>query len=226
MELIGMLVIGLLGQPTSPASGPATESAKEKDTETPLFNARDLEGWSWRGARGDTRNPFSVVDGILRCEGRPAGYLQTRKKYTNFVLRLEWRWPKDSKPGNNGILVRVQEGEHYFGDTWPKSIEVQLANQRAGDIFTIGQFPLTTGRNEGRYTAKLKPSSEKPQGEWNNCEVTLEDGKITIKVNGELQNEGNEAAMISGSIGLQSEGAPIEYRNIRLIPKDRPEAEK
>lgn len=183
-----------------------------------LFNGHDLTGWVFRGKTPDAPNPFFVRDGVLCCKGQPVGYLRTEKKYTNFTLKLQWRWPTGSKPGNNGVLLRIQDGEHYFGNTWPKSIEAQLMNQSAGDIFTIGEFPLKTGRNKGRYTPKLHPSNEKPQGEWNEYEITMQGGQLKIVVNGVLQNEGTDAAVVPGYIGLQSEGAPIEFRNIRIVP--------
>ena len=189
--------------------------------EVELFNGKDLDGWTFRGRTADAENPFYVEKGVLCCKGKPAGYLRTNKKYTSYVLKVQWRWPEGSKPGNNGVLLRVQDGEHFHGNTWPKSIEIQLFSRHAGDILTIGKFPLTTGRNRGRYTPKLKPSNEKPQGQWNDYEITLEGGNLKLVVNGELQNEGTEAAVTPGYIGLQSEGAPIEFRNIRIVPLDK-----
>lgn len=165
---------------------------------------------------------FSVKDGVLCCTGRPAGYLRTEKKYTNYVFKLEWRWPKDSRPGNNGVLLRILPGEHFHNNVWPKCVEAQLANRRAGDIFTIGKFPLKGDpeRTRGRYTAMAKPSNEKPQGEWNRYEIILKGGDLTLKVNGLVQNVATEVQEVPGPIGLQSEGAPIEYRNIVLTPLD------
>jgi hypothetical protein len=188
--------------------------------EVELFNGKDLDGWVWRGKTPDDENPFYVKDGVLRCKGRPIGYLHTKDKYTNYVLKLEWRWPEDAKPGNNGVLLRSQGGEHFFDNTWPKSLEAQLQNQRAGDIFTIGEFPLETGRNNGRYTPMMHPTNEKPQGQWNEYEITMKGGQLKLVVNGLLQNQGTDAAIMPGYIGLQSEGAPIEYRNIRITPLD------
>lgn len=187
--------------------------------EIELFNGENLDGWSWRGTSADAENPFSAVDGVIRCKGTPVGYLRTEKLYTNYTLKLQWRWPAGSKPGNNGVLIRAQDGEHFFGNTWPKSLEAQLMNGRAGDIFTIGEFPFQTGRNEGRYTPRLKPSNEKPLGEWNDCEVTIRGGSLRLVINGELQNEGSAAAELPGFIGLQAEGAAIEFRALRLIPE-------
>ncbi len=212
-----LCVLGILSTifSTRAAAAPAAD-------EIQLFNGKDLSGWSFRARDTDAKMEatFSIKDGVLRCTGKPAGYLHTDKKYTNYNLKLQWRWPKDSKPGNNGVLLRILPGEHFHGNVWPKCIEAQLANRRAGDIFTIGQFPLKGDekRTRGRYTAMAKPTNEKPQGEWNDYEIILKGGDLTLKVNGEVQNVATEVLEASGTIGLQSEGAPIEYRNIRLTP--------
>jgi hypothetical protein len=191
-------------------AAPAVRAAEE----VPLFNGKDLDGWTFRAPAADAENPFYVKEGLLGCKGKPAGYLRTNKKYDDYVIKLEWRWPE--KPGNNGVLLGVQDGEHFYNNTWPKSIELQLAHGNAGMILTIGEFPLQTGRNEGRVTRTLNPSNEKPQGEWNTFEASLKDGHMKVLVNGLLQNEATEVAQMPGYIALQSEGAPIEFRNIRL----------
>ena len=59
---------------------------------------------------------------------------------------------------------------------------------------------------------------EKPQGEWNQFEATLKGGSLKILINGLLQNEATEVLGAAGYIALQSEGAPIEFRNIQLTP--------
>jgi hypothetical protein len=200
--------------------GSALAAEPPQPKEVPLFNGKNLDGWVWRGKSPEAENPFYVKDGLLCCKGQPVGYLHTEKKYTDYIFKLEWRWPEGSKPGNNGILVRVLEGEHFYGNTWPKCIEIQLAHQHAGDILTIGDFPLQTGRNKGRFTPMMKKPNEKPQGQWNEYEVTMQGGRLKLVVNGELQNEGTKAGELPGTIGLQSEGAPIEFRRIRLVPLD------
>jgi len=189
--------------------------------EMSLFNGKNLEGWTFRGRTTEAENPFHVKDGLLCCKGQPAGYLRTDKAYKDYVVKLEWRWPEGSKPGNNGVLLGVQDGEHFYNNTWPKSIELQLAHQHAGMILTIGEFPLATGRNEGRVTRTLHPSNEKSPGQWNTFEASLREGQLKVLINGQLQNEATKVAQIPGYIALQSEGAPIEFRNIRLIVLDK-----
>ena len=188
--------------------------------EVTLFNGKDLSGWTYhlRDPNAPMENTWRAGDGVLRCEGQPIGYLKTENKYTNYVLKLEWRWPEGSQPGNNGVLLRVV-GEDKV---WPKSVEAQLAHDAAGDIWNIDEFPMRTDpeRTQGRHTAKMKPSNEKPPGQWNEYEITLQGGDLTLKVNGEVQNTATEVEEVPGAIGLQSEGAPIEYRNIRLYLSD------
>ena len=66
----------------------------------------------------------------------------------------------------------------------------------------------------------MKPSNEKPQGQWNEYEAILKGGQLTLKVNGEVQNTATDVEEVPGWIGLQSEGAPIEFRNVRLHSLD------
>ena len=188
--------------------------------EVVLFNGKDFSGWTHclRDADAKMEDTWSAADGVLRCKGQPIGYLRTEKKYTSYVLKFEWRWPEGSKPGNNGALLRIV-GEDKV---WPKSVEAQLYHDHAGDILTIDQFPLKGDpeRTKGRYTAKMNPSNEKPQGQWNEYEAVLQGGDLTLTVNGEVQNTATDVEEVPGWIGLQSEGAPIEFRNIRLYPSD------
>jgi hypothetical protein len=59
---------------------------------------------------------------------------------------------------------------------------------------------------------------EKPLGEWNRYEITCKGDTIELKVNGVKVNEGSRAERTKGKIALQSEGAPISFRNIKLTP--------
>ncbi len=184
-----------------------------------LFNGKDLEGWTHFLADPNAK-PEDVwtvdADGVLRCEGRPAGYLRTIEDYTNFTLTLEWRFGAEGRPGNSGVLLRAI-GEDKV---WPRSIEAQLNHRDAGDIWNIDKFPMETDaqRLSGRRTTKLAPSSEKPLGEWNRYELTLDRGQLTLVVNGVVQNTASWCAEVPGKICLQSEGAEIFFRDIQLQP--------
>lgn len=173
------------------------------------------EGWSFQLPDGvDPNTVWSWEDGVLRCEGQPIGYLYTDRHFTDFELTLEWRGDPSAGPGNSGVLLRVQE-PHLV---WPKSIEAQLHSGNAGDIWNIDKFPMMVAadRTNGRHTAKLLPSNEKPLGEWNQYRIRLIGGELTLEVNGQAQNTAKWCEQIPGAIALQSEGAVIEFRNVLL----------
>ncbi|MHC4511377.1 MAG: 3-keto-disaccharide hydrolase, partial [Planctomycetota bacterium] len=73
-------------------------------------------------------------------------------------------------------------------------------------------------RVKGRRTLKLKESSEKPIGQWNAYDIICKDDWVVVLVNGVLQNVATECTPSSGKICLQSEGTPIEYRNVYIEP--------
>ena len=187
-----------------------------------LFNGRDLGGWTFQPAAnsGKIDEVWGVTsEGTLTCSGHPIGYLRTEARYTNFVLELEWRFAAGGKPGNSGVLLRVQEPDKV----WPNSIEAQLHHRNAGDIWNIGNFPMKVAvdRTSGRRTKKARPCNEKPLGEWNRYRIILSRGDLKLEVNDEVQNTATWCRELPGYIALQSEGAAIEFRNIRLTPLTR-----
>lgn len=172
-------------------------------------------GWSFQLPAGvDPHTVWSWQDGVLRCEGQPIGYLYTDRHFTDYELTLEWRGDPKAGPGNSGVLLRVQEPH----EVWPKSIEAQLHSGNAGDIWNIDKFPMMVAaeRTNGRHTAKLLPSNEKPLGEWNRYRIRLVGGSLELEVNGQIQNTADWCEQIAGAIALQSEGAVIEFRNVIL----------
>jgi hypothetical protein len=65
---------------------------------------------------------------------------------------------------------------------------------------------------------KKEQSSEKPAGQWNTYEISCLRDTIRCHVNGTFQNEASNATATAGWICLQSEGSPIEFRNIYIEP--------
>ena len=102
---------------------------------------------------------------------------------------------------------------------WPKSIEAQLHSEDAGDIWLIGGTEILEHIDKSdRRIVKREKSSEKELGQWNKYEIICDGNSIELYVNGVLQNVATEASVVSGKICLQSEGTPIEFRNIYIEP--------
>jgi hypothetical protein len=187
----------------------------------PLFNGKDWTGWTHHlrkgkdGAEVKMEEVWSIADGVITCKGTPPGYIRTTTDYKDFVLKLQWRF---EKAGNSGVLVRMTGDDKV----WPKSCEAQLASGRAGDFWLIDGFKLETPKERvdpkaERHRNHAK-ANEKPVGEWNDYEITADGGRISLKVNGEVLNEGTGGDEVAGKICLQSEGAVIQFRHIRLKP--------
>jgi hypothetical protein len=180
-----------------------------------LFNGKDFTGWKMfvREPDYDVKQVWSVKDGAIHCAGKPSGYIRTITDYADYKLRLEWRWTET--PRNSGVLLHMSGADKV----WPRSIEGQLMNRNAGDFFVIGgtEFKEHMGM-EGRRVPKKHESNEKPPGEWNVFEAVCKGDTIRITINGLLQNEATECNVTGGKICLQSEGAPIEFRNVTLEP--------
>ncbi|MHC4460849.1 MAG: 3-keto-disaccharide hydrolase [Planctomycetota bacterium] len=204
----------------------ATAGAPEKQKEpivpkkkTVLWNGKDFTGWKLfvSDPRHDVTKTWSVKDRVIRCTGRPAGYMRTEADYANYLFHVEWRWPRSG--GNSGVL------NHTVGPdkVWPKSLECQLASGSAGDFWVIGglecrEHAKKGKRVRGRNVKKLKDSSEKPLGQWNKYDIICKDDWVVVLVNGVLQNVATRCSITSGKICLQSEGTPIEFRNIYIEP--------
>jgi hypothetical protein len=183
-----------------------------------LFNGKDLSGWTTFLANKSVpaEEVWTVKDGVIHCKGRPNGYLCTEKEYGDYVLKFEWRWPE--RAGNSGAFVHVSGPDKI----WPKGAEAQLQSGAAGDFWLVDGFKLKVDkerqdpRQARHYFRTKKEGVEKPVGDWNTYEITCDGDKIKLAINGQVVNEGTEAEATRGKIILQSEGAPIEFRNIML----------
>jgi len=176
-----------------------------------LFNGENLDGWV--PSSDALKDTFGVSGGVITDTGNPPGYLRTTQDFTNYALHLQLR---HVTAGNSGVLVRVVGPDKV----WPKSIEAQGQSDAMGDIWNIDKFSMKVApdRTSGRHTKKMHPSNERPTGEWNDYDITLDGGNLEIKVNNLVQNTAGECEEVPGKIGLQAEGSRKEFRNIVLVP--------
>jgi hypothetical protein len=194
------------------------------DKKIELFNGQDLDNWNIvvDSEDGEPKDLFYVEDGVMHTLGAPFGYIRTKESFSNYKLHVEWKWTDE--PSNSGVLINVQGKELIF----PHCIEAQLMNGKAGDIVLMGKGAGITVEGsdymveseENRYLSitKFEESSEKAAGEWNSYDIISVDGTLELYVNGVLQNKGSSMTLTEGNIALQSEGSPLQFRNIYLQP--------
>jgi hypothetical protein len=176
---------------------------KKEEGFKPLWNGKDLSDF---GIVGTPASTWSVEDRVIQCTGKPHGYIYTKKSYTNYILRLDMRYPK--KAGNSGFLIHIT-GKHKV---FPKCIEVQGHYGGLCSIFPIGG--AKGPRPKADSAARKK--AIKPHDQWNSIEIIVKNGAITAFINGTKISQSEPYELKEGPIGFQSEGAPIEFRNLRI----------
>ena len=198
-----------------------------------LFDGRTLDGWYSDVPDADS-NPdiepsFIVENGLLISRGTPQGHLITAASYRNYRLTVEYRWPGEA--GNCGVLVHCSTLRRLYG-MFPQSIECQLESENAGDFWCIGEDiraddmetrrgpdPAEWGGEEGqkRRIANLTDGSEAPLGSWNVMVIECRGSSIDVWINGDPVNHGYDCTASEGSIALQAEGTPMEFRRVELV---------
>jgi hypothetical protein len=179
---------------------------------------------------------FSWKDGVAYCTGKPIGVIRTQKPYTNFEMVAQWMHLEYA--GNSGIFVWADpESVSNVGrGKYPKAIELQVLDHGYTE-----QYEKSTGKKATWFTtngdlipvsgAKFKPfEPTSPDGsrsfprknlskginEWNHYYVRCINGEIRLWVNGEEVSGCNGTNPSSGYVCLESEGAPIKFRQIRI----------
>ena len=215
-----------------------TLMAADDDGFVPLFNGRDLTGWVNANCAPET---WSVKEGVIHCTGRPTGALRTPRQYENFILEVEWRHL--SKGGNSGVFiwgtpiaapavpflrgVEVQVLDHGYAEQYEKeSGKKSDWFTTHGDVFPIhGATMKPFGRHHGDRSF---PSEDRSKGtpEWNHYRIVCTNGVLRLSVNGKEVSGGEDCNYRKGYLALESEGAPVEFRNIRIkeLPSSNPPA--
>jgi hypothetical protein len=208
------------------------QAAFSQSKEILLFNGKDLKGWhiDVPDLQKDSslRVPFIIRNGLLVSLGTPQGHLITDAVYENYTLELDYRFA--GEPGNCGVLVHASTPRALYG-MFPKSIEVQLMHQNAGDFWCIQEnievenmearrgpkenWGVTEGKE--RRIINLTDGTEKALGDWNHLKVECKQDQVTVWLNGVLVNSGFGATASKGQIALQAEGAEVEFKAIRVL---------
>jgi hypothetical protein len=219
--------------------GAGSVAAADEDGFVPLFNGRDFTGWVNANCAPET---WSVTDGLIHCTGRPTGALRTTRQYENFILEVDWRHL--SRSGNSGVFIwgtpiaapgvpflrgiEVQVLDHGYADDYEKQTGKKSDwFTTHGDVFPIhGATMKPFGRHHGDRSF---PSEDRSKGtpEWNHYRIVCTNGVLRLSVNGKEVSGGEDCNYRKGYLALESEGAPVEFRNIRIRewPSSHPSAD-
>lgn len=179
--------------------------------------------WTWHG-------------GTVHCTGQPVGVIRFKHPVTNFELVAEWRHLKPA--GNSGIFVWTPKKslDGLKPGQLPHGIECQVLDlgyteryekqtgKKAdwftchGDVFPVGEsdmkpFPPTAPNGKRSFPSK---NLTRGVGEWNHYYIRAINGEVRLWVNGEEVSGGTDCSPATGFLCLESEGSPVDFRNLRI----------
>jgi hypothetical protein len=180
---------------------------------------------------------WGTRDGLITCTGDPVGVTRSTKTYTNFEMVVQWRHLKSG--GNSGVFIWASPEALTSlkpGQLPPGGIEVQILDHgyaeqyerqhgkksdwftTNGDVFPVGSskmkpFPPVSANGQRSFPLK---NLSRGVGEWNHYYVRCINGEVRLWVNGEEVSGGTDCQPGTGYLCLESEGSPIEFKNLRL----------
>ncbi len=181
---------------------------------------------------------WSEEGGVIKCNGNCVGVIRSKQPYENLELLLQWRHLKNA--GNSGVFVwspkESLDALKPKTNGLPGGIEVQVLDlgykaqyeqngkRKAdwftchGDVFPVGKSTMTPFAPAAPNGKRSFPSANhsKPVGEWNSYYIRAINGEVRLWVNGHEVSGGKDCQPATGFVALESEGAPIEFRDVKL----------
>ncbi|MCY4779710.1 DUF1080 domain-containing protein [Sphingobacterium sp. UT-1RO-CII-1] len=194
---------------------------------TILFDGNNLENWESSSSPGSSA-PWDITNNILTVKPK-SGNIQTKEKFKDFQLHIEWRSPNIIKGngqgrGNSGVFLQgLYEIQVLDNDDNPTYV-----NGQAGSIYKQTP-PLVEVRSKEDKWHSYDIIYTAPR--FNKDGMLISKGKVTILHNGILvqnntQIEGTTEyiglpqmkAHEAGPIILQDHGDLVSFRNIWIRP--------
>ena len=181
----------------------------------PLFNGRDIVGWTAWGQRGrlshkDAARFWSVHNGVLHGNGGLSHLFSPRNDYRDFRVRAE---VKINDGGNSGVHLRVAPGPGYL-----KGYEAQINSthtdpNKTGSLYRVPQPPI-----------QVSPSPV-PTDTWFTLEAEAVAARIRVWVNGKLTADWVDPSKTytHGHIAIQAHhpGSHVQIRNLEVMELNR-----
>jgi hypothetical protein len=243
---------------------PLSAAAPEKGNWFALFNGKDLDGWTpkIRGHKNGENwgNTFRVEDGVLKVRydqyqkfDEKFGHLFYKTPYSNYRLRVEYRFTGDQCAGgpgwavrNSGVMIHGESPTDMSVDQdFPASIEVQLlggaktGERTTANLCTPGTNVVMDGKLVTRHCTSSKSKTYRGD-DWVTVEIEARGGKLirhimdgeTVLEYQEPQLDDRDAharelikknggkLLSGGTISLQSESHPVEFRKVEILVLD------
>lgn len=222
-------------------SSPRVTNAKEPAAAPRAFV--DGNGPGWKTMTGDDfvnvncePDTWTWKGGAVHCTGKPVGVIRTKKKVTNFEMVVQWRHLRSA--GNSGVFVWVPEKSltSLKPGSLPAGIEVQVLDHgyvenyekktgkkatgftSNGDVFPVGGSDMKPFAPVAPNGKRSFPSKNLSHGinHWNHYYIRCINGEVRLWVNGEEVSGGTNCTPATGFLCLESEGSPIDFKNIRI----------
>jgi hypothetical protein len=170
-----------------------------------------LDGWTRLpllagSALGKAQWRVDPASRTLVCDGEGGhDWLRFDRPLNDFVLRVEWRC--STAGGRSGVYVRNSaEG----------AIRHEAAIDAAKGGFLSGETLAGGSLKAFDLANQVTQNHLNPPGQWNAYEITCHGTTISLRVNGAVTCVWPEAGLSRGYVGLESDGAPVEFRNLKL----------
>lgn len=186
-------------------------SAQTDEGFTPLFDGKTFAGWQ---AATEHTNTWRIEDGAFVTHGERCHlfYVGDEKPFKNFELKVD---VMTEHGANGGIYFHTK----YQPTGWPTNgfecqVNVSHADyKKTGSLYDVA--------NLGNTPAK--------DGEWWTQDITVQDGKVVVRINGVLVLEYTEPPgtqpgkvftrkLAEGTFALQAHDPKsiVRYKNIRV----------
>lgn len=163
---------------------------------SPLFNGRDLDGWT---PLGDPN--WTVEGGVLSADKGAMSFLVSRDSFRDFDLRAEL-WVSDD--ANSGIFIRCGDRAKISPAT---AYEVNVFDRRPDPTYGTGAI------------VDIAPVSPMPKagGRWNLMEIRARGDALSVVFNGQRTVDGaRDAAHAEGPIALQYGAGVVKFRTVAV----------
>jgi hypothetical protein len=235
---------GILSAQDKPVDGSFPPPAAPVGTWESLLAGKLTDHWTGMSMAIDSPliktmpNPDQPGEIILHIDRGPTGLIRSMKPYENFILEMQWRHLTGAPSangnaetsGNSGLLIAHGPFPNVGGPYPPEGHEVQVCNLGNGSWYTshgdLFSLPGTNSKAtpDPRFAISHTCGHRsmpvefhgKPTGEWNHVRLTCVDGTLQQEMNGKLVTALYRISPRKGYLSFESEGGPVEFRNMRL----------